>query len=429
MPNQQIFCNVPWTNIHVYWDGSFGACCSEASKPYSHGRYNLSELTVAEWFNTEPMQALRKHIMGNHPLSLCSGCYAEESIGHESRRIKENFKSVIFTEQAFDESFLQSPMYENFITADTNIVPIDWHVDLGNECNLACKMCNPRASSRIAAQYRQWKITSQEENIFKNWTEDPHAWQNFVTSIQQTPNLNRIHFMGGEPFLNKKFNDILDVLLEYTPKVSVSFVTNGTFYDSNIVEKLKKFSSCDIEISIESFDRTNDYIRQGSKIDVIKNNLEKFTANISDTFKIILRSVPQLLSINSYHNYLRYCWENKIIVQSIPLKNPKYLQISVLPKNIKQDLTVKYQQLEAELEQQSQKESKALVTGRDANRITAQILRETRAMIQLLQQDEDDQLRYELIKWLRQWDSVYSLDAMDFYPEYRDFLISYGYKD
>ena len=51
----------------------------------------------------------RRAIMGNVALSECQGCYQEEAHGYESRRIKENFKSVIFTEQAFDRSYAQSP--------------------------------------------------------------------------------------------------------------------------------------------------------------------------------------------------------------------------------------------------------------------------------------------------------------------------------
>lgn len=429
MPNQQIFCNVPWTNLHIYWDGSFGACCSENGKPYSNARYNLDQLTVQQWFNSAPMQALRKNILADEKLSLCIGCYSEERIGHESRRIKENFKSVIFTERAFQDSYEQSPMRAVFEQTKVDIVPIDWHVDLGNECNLACKMCNPGASSKIAAQYRQWNIIPANTGIFANWTENPAAWSNFVASVKETPNLNRVHFMGGEPLLNKKFNDILDVLLEYTPGTSVSFVTNGTLYDSEIIEKLKKFSSCDIEVSVESFDRTNDYIRQGSRINSVLDNLAKFQANITDNFRVILRSVPQLLNINSYYHYLRYCWQNRIIVQSIPLKTPEYLQISVLPDDIKRTLLVEYRKLETELQAQTNKEFVSIATGRDESKITAQILRETCAMISLLEQPTvREQLRFDLINWLTKWDSVHKLNALEFYPEYADFFKKYGYK-
>lgn len=430
MPNQKIFCNVPWTNLHIYWDGSFGACCSEEGKPYSIGSYNLKELTVKKWFNSEPMQSLRQNIVKDKKLSICGNCYAEENIGHESRRIKENFKSGIFTELAFDESFVQSPMHNVFLQHDTTIVPIDWHIDLGNECNLACKMCFPNTSSKIAVQYKKWNLLPQGQNIFNSWTDDEDSFKNFLTSIKETPNLNRVHFMGGEPLLNKKFTDILDALFLYTPNVSISFVTNGTIYNSEIIKKLKRFSSCDIEISLESFDRTNNYIRQGSEVELIKNNLEYFLSHSSKNFNIILRSVPQLLNINSYHNYLRNCLDKGIPVQSIPLKSPKYLQVSVLPKNIRDIILIEYEKLELELKQTQTKEINWISTGRDKSRIVTSLLRETKAMIALLKQEnKDENLCYELVHWLKKWDQVYKFNALEYYPIYADFFKQYGYID
>lgn len=33
MANQKIFCSTPWTKLHIYWDGSYGVCCQEYTKP------------------------------------------------------------------------------------------------------------------------------------------------------------------------------------------------------------------------------------------------------------------------------------------------------------------------------------------------------------------------------------------------------------
>ena len=151
MPIKKIFCSVPWTNTHIYWDGSYGTCCSENCQPHNdRTNYNLSNMQVIEWFNSLPMQTVRQQIKSNAPLDLCKDCYVEESYGHESRRIKENLKTVIFTEQAFERSYQQSPYVKDFANNVTDRLPIDWHVDLGNECNLACKMCEPVASSKIS---------------------------------------------------------------------------------------------------------------------------------------------------------------------------------------------------------------------------------------------------------------------------------------
>jgi hypothetical protein len=51
-------------------------------------------------------------------------------------------------------------------------------------------------------------------------------------------------------------------------------------------------------------------------------------------------------------------------------------------------------------------------------------------MIKILSMPEPDNiegLRHELMAWLTRWDRVYNLDAVNYYPEYRNFLNKYGY--
>jgi hypothetical protein len=216
MPNSKIFCNVPWTNTHIYWDGSYGACCAEAEKVYPDKDskiYNLKQMNLNQWLESKPLDEMKQRILGDEPLPQCRNCYKEESAGFEGKRIQENFKTTIFTEQAFDRSFEQNPIVNEIRNKDP-LLPIDWHVDLGNECNLACKMCGPALSSKIAAQYRQWNIIDPSQPVIANWTKDETSWQQFLDNINQVPALNRLHFMGGEPLLNKKFEGLLEYLID-----------------------------------------------------------------------------------------------------------------------------------------------------------------------------------------------------------------------
>jgi sulfatase maturation enzyme AslB (radical SAM superfamily) len=430
MPNSKIFCNVPWTNFHIYWDGSFGACCSESGKAYpaeQSNNYNLSKATITDWFHGPVMTKLRQDILQDQPLALCRNCYYEENVGYESRRIKENFKSVIFTEQAFDRSFQQSPMRDKFTPTVTSL-PIDWHVDLGNECNLACKMCWPKASSKISNYYVKWGLITDSAN--RNWTKDQVSWDNFLTSIDSVPNLNRIHFMGGEPVLNKRFGELLDYLLNNgRQNLSISFVSNGTIFDEGIIKQLQEFRSADIEISLESIHDNNHYIRQGSSTQQVLANVERLIAMQTDTFHVIMRSVPQLLNVNNYDQYLQWVWGHQVSIQGIPLTNPKYLRISVLPHEIKQKLLPQYQKLREQFYQENTITRK-ITTGRGAGGLAQQLLRECDSIIHVLTEPEPpnvEALRHELVDWLLRWDREFNLNALEVYPEYNDFLKQYGY--
>jgi MoaA/NifB/PqqE/SkfB family radical SAM enzyme len=435
MANQKIFCNVPWTNTHIYWDGSFGACCSEEHRPYADpawATYNLKNLTISEWHNSEPMKQMRQQILGDESLTQCQGCYHEESHGYESRRIKENFKSVIFTEQAFDKSYEQSNWCDRFESAKSHsdmASPIDWHVDLGNECNLACKMCNPSASSIIASKYRIWGLGSDSR---KNWTNDDNSWRNFITSVDQTP-INRIHFMGGEPMLSKRFRSLVKYLLDTgRTEISLSFVSNGTICDQELMDHLKKFRSFDMEISLESFSDNNHYIRQGLGNSTAQtvDHIKMLVSQQTDKFHVILRSVPQLLNVNNYHEYINWAWDHQVAVQGIPLTSPAYLAINVLPPDIKQPLITEYQKVKRHIQNHKSTDFATLATGRDVSRLDIQLMRECDAIIDLLRAPEPDnvtELRAELATWMMRWDSEFDLDARDFYPEYLEFFDSIGY--
>ena len=427
MPNQQIFCNVPWNNTHIYWDGSFGMCCSERHAPHTEPqRYNLQNMTIPEWHQQEPMVNSRRAIMGNVALSECQGCYQEEAHGYESKRIKENFKSVIFTEQAFDRSYAQSPTRSVFEDAALTRSPVDWHVDLGNECNLACKMCTPRYSSKISNHYVKWQLIDQSKN--NNWTTNPAAWQNFLDSVIATPDLNRIHFMGGETLLNKRLPEFLDFLISNNrTALSISLVTNGTVQRSDIIDQLKQFRRCDVEVSLESIHSNNDYIRQGSSTAQVLDHIKILAAQQTDTFKVVLRSVPQLLNINNYDQYLLWAWRNMLPVQGGPLLSPRYLQIQVLPMALRQQLVAQYQQVKHTIGEPA---VVALATGRSTATLAQTLRRECDAMINMLNAPEPDdvaELRQQLAVWLQRWDREYRLDAHNYYPEYREFLDAIQY--
>jgi MoaA/NifB/PqqE/SkfB family radical SAM enzyme len=173
VPNQQIFCNTPWYELHIYWDGSLGICCQEDHKLYESGdEYNIARMTIADWFNSEPVRSFRQQVLGDEPVSACRRCWTEEQLGGNSRRFKSLQKSAVFM-QAFDASFEQSPGRVHFDASGmTNTHPIDIHIDLGNYCNLACKMCDPQASSVIASQQVQWGIESSRQYLGTDWTKN-----------------------------------------------------------------------------------------------------------------------------------------------------------------------------------------------------------------------------------------------------------------
>jgi sulfatase maturation enzyme AslB (radical SAM superfamily) len=266
------------------------------------------------------------------------------------------------------------------------------------------------------------------KNTPGNWTTDPVQWQQFIDSVDSTKHIHRIHVMGGEPTVNKKYVEFVQYLVDQDrTDISMSFVSNGTLIDHNLIKLLKKFKEVNIEISLESINDNNHYIRQGSNTAQVISNINWLASNTF--FRIVLRSVPQLLSVNNYDQYIRWAFDRKSSIQSIPMQQPSYLAINVLPKDIRSSFIERYQQLRNYIEQKSDS-IKTIAVGRDESRLGPQMMRECDAIINLLSAEEPSnvqELRTTLVEWLMKWDKIYGLDAREYYPEYTQFLEQYGY--
>ncbi len=101
-------------------------------------------------------------------------------------------------------------------------------------CNAHCNMCN----------------------VYKYPT-DP-AGEIPLDVIRKLPEMEFTNITGGEPFLRKDIEDIVEILSHKSNRIVIS--TNGYFTD-RIVALCKKYPRVGIRISIEGLQKTNDAIR------------------------------------------------------------------------------------------------------------------------------------------------------------------------
>jgi sulfatase maturation enzyme AslB (radical SAM superfamily) len=428
MANQKIFCNTPWYEAHIYWDGSLGICCQESRKLHSDDqKYNIKNMTLREWFNSEPVKQLRRDILSDTPTDVCSRCYHEELVGGTSRRVRSNQKSVIFTKTAFHPSFEQSPGRRHF-TDDgvTDTLPIDLHIDLGNYCNLACKMCWSGASSRIATQYVRWGYEDHRQYLGNDWTQDKDVWSKLLDELVTIPNLKNIHFMGGETLLTKKLEEFVDVMITHKKfDLCFSFVTNGTVFNDSLMEKLKQFARVGIEVSIETTTKHNDYIRQGTDTDLVLANIKKYQEFCNGTtITITIRPAISALSVGYYDTLLDYCINNKFMIKSLLVTNPAYLNVNVLPMTVKLEYKEKYQML---FEKLSSIDCQSILNESDPNNYLKSIKIQIEQILLMLQQPSNEDLLGELVRTCKRWDEELGFNAVDLYPELTSVFKAHDY--
>lgn len=432
--NKHVFCNTPWYEIHIYWDGSFGICCQESHKLYAaNQQYNITNMSIQQWFNSEPAKKFRLDMFNNNMHSACSTCRAEEQHGGHSRRIRSNQKSVIFM-SAFEPSFNQSPGHKHFEysknnSGHTNTLPIDLHIDLGNFCNLACKMCNARASSTIAGQHVKWNIVEDRKYLGQDWTKDELTWNNFKQQLLDIPNLNNIHFMGGETLLTDKLEDLVDTMIKHKRfDLCFSFVTNGTVYKPKLIKKLKQFRRVGIEISIETVDDRNSYIRQGTDTEQVLKNIELYKRHCDNSsVTVTLRPAPSFLSIGSHVGLLEYALKQKLIVKTNFCNDPKFLDIKYLPAEVKKLYKEKYQLFVDRLADVNFDDK---ISASNPNNYQAVLKHHALTCLDMLDTptptDAETQHK-QLVEHCGKWDKVYKLDARKLYPELVDIWDKYDY--
>jgi molybdenum cofactor biosynthesis enzyme MoaA len=386
-------------------------------------------MSIAEWFNSEPVQKFRQQILGNKSVSACSRCYQEEEAGSHSRRIRSNQKSVIFR-QAFHDSFEQSPGRKHFDDSGiTNTHPIDLHVDLGNYCNLACKMCDARASSTIASQQVKWGIESSRQYLKADWTKDEETWNSFLQQLLDIPNLNNIHFMGGETLLTRRFENLVDHMIQHKRfDLCFSFVTNGTVFRPELMDKLKRFRRVGIEVSIETVDSHNAYQRQGTDTNKVLENIDKYqTWCNGSNITLTARPAISALTIGYFPGLLQYCLDKNLIVKSLLVNTPDFLDAVILPDSVKQQYLKHYQVL---IDQLSHVNLAIDYNASDPHNHVMIVKEQAQMCMNVLSKPAPknaNKLRQLMVEHCKKWDQIYGYDARTLYPELENVWNQYGY--
>jgi pyruvate-formate lyase-activating enzyme len=432
MPNKDIFCNTPWYELHIYHNGDLGICCQEAHKLYApDSRYNIANMSIAEWFDSAPARKFRQSVLGDTQVSACSISTADEQLGSNSRRINANQKSVIFTKSAFQESFNQSPGFHHFLHSEKNqgavgeTHPIDLHIDLGNYCNLACKMCSPKASSTIASQQVKWGIESSKTYLGVDWTQNQTVWNSFKHQLLKIPKLRNIHFMGGETLLTPKFENLVDWFIEHNrTDIRFSFVTNGTVFRPQLMEKLQQFQQVGIEVSIEALDEKNSYQRQGTDTKLVLHHVDRYLEYCNgSSITVTLRPAVSILTIGSYHQLLEYALTHSLVVKQLFVHKPLFLNPRLIPDAVKQQYIKNFEGLVYQLPDKDFNHS-------DPNNSKLIISEYAQSCINLLKlpspEDGEVQLK-ELVDHCRRWDQIYGYNAREIYPEFEEIWNLYGY--
>ena len=288
------FCLAGYKSLNIEPDGKISPCCVISQMQNIH---DLPELKESSIFTEELWLDVQKWGIQN---KNCSYCRAQENAGSYSVRM----------------------MMNEHLTADTGTALEFLNINLSNVCNLRCRTCDPSRSFLIGASKEK---TSLNPNLILNLIR------------QHADSLKIICFQGGEPFLYKDLEQIIDQIKKINPQIFISLVSNLSFLPHWLESAIKNRKIQRIKFSIDGIGKTANYIRGGL-------NWEKFDANLQSLIQLspdrligsVTLSAYSIFGLNEVFEYL-----NKNDVKTTDLNivtTPTYLDVRNLNEAAKKHL-------------------------------------------------------------------------------------------
>ena len=261
--------------ISVDTDGTLYPCCHT----YNYKFDNLAD--IRDWQREQKQQFSK-----NEWPDACFICKSREQNAGFSERIQSHL------------TYKYDPQ-----TATPEVK--DLQVAYKNLCNLSCIMCGVNGSSSI---YDYITVNSSFP-VNWNWDITKHVKlneKNIEFILDAAPTLQNITLLGGEPFLIKEYITILDKLPD---SCAVLVVTNGTIYNQQFINHLKKFKELTIMFSIDGYGIVNEALRFNSKWPIIEKNVLRIKKEFPNAF---IGLCPTWTNFNIFHWKSLYEWSHQI---------------------------------------------------------------------------------------------------------------------
>lgn len=316
-----MLCKAPWNHIQINAEGTVNPCCMFSPTIYHEKYKNLQEA-----FDGQENKNLRKKMLNGELIDGCQKCDLYESLNKFSYREHFNMK--------YNSSTLQNPKIRELEFA------------LDNVCNFKCVTCSSRFSSKWYRDDlrlidlgipRHSEAISNRKKVLKN--------VNNLESLDLSE-LNYLKLIGGEPFINDSYIDILKKLkLE---NLELALITNNSVFPDKWIELILKVKKLSLHISIDGVYEVGEFVRLGMNFEKFTENLMRWKklseleSKIDIKFNFVVHSL-NVLNLKPTIKYLEdlgfkievdHIKEQKLEIDF--LKEPYYINLSYIPDSLKE---------------------------------------------------------------------------------------------
>lgn len=270
--------------------------------------------------NTKHKIARRKEMLTGKRPTECNYCWRVEEMGHEhlSDRIIKSKNETLMSPNAHEH--IKNNGWNH------NYQPTYIEISFGNECNMKCAYCHPKASS---AWMKEMELEGPfefadhlqvvEEKIYSE-DDNPYVDAFWKWWPQLRKSLKVIRITGGEPLLQQnvwkfldrleKTNECADMIVQLNTNLNVKnklvkrlCIVVNRLIDENKIKNFQIFSS------IESWGERASYTRNGLDIKLFETNLRTIMKEMShqsvDRFNgVKIMNTFNIMCVTSYVEFL-----------------------------------------------------------------------------------------------------------------------------
>ena len=338
-----IECKNLTNGFRIATSGAYFACCHTFNNPFKDENGNemlASTHSIEEGLKSPTRLKMLDDFKNDIKHPACVVCWSAEDAGFVSKRQRDNetYKTIL---EFYPER------------KDSDLFFLE--LNLGNTCNLACRICHISASSKWKDFHHVTETDVTEERLdyyvdkySKAFRDNSIVWEELMSIL---PEVRSLDIYGGEPMLMKKQWEILEmsVKLGYSKKQQMSFNTNGTIINEKYIDILSSFAQCRIGFSIDGVGKRFNYLRHFGKWDVVSENINIWQNKVKliPDNKIIFEVCCTISMLNVLYVFemVDFVVENHLKLMIAFVYNPRHLHIGYMPEKCKKLILEK---LEAE---------------------------------------------------------------------------------
>ena len=321
------WCSMPWLHLFIDPQGKIKPCCRFMMRQTENMEVILRKKNLNEIFSGSLMEDIREKMLRNEKIDGCIRCYQEEASGKKS--LRERYNQL-------------KNLPPNKLITGLNKPKIRWiELAISNDCNLACRMCDSRYSTR-------W-FNDEKEFYGEAFTQTKRVKCDINSIMPLLKDLVHIKFTGGEPLMIPDHFVLIDKLIKFknVGDIFLNYSTNLTIKPTqSLVEKWKKFRYVEISCSFDGIGATWELVRYPSCWERAEKVL-KYFFELTHAFdcRLGFRSTISVNNILGMVDSFKWWAENwkcyasnvtgRQYINPTHLTFPRFLSVTVLPKKYK----------------------------------------------------------------------------------------------